>query len=162
MPSPELAPRLMRRYRQTLLATPERVFPLPCPEREKEWLPGWDARWIYSASGLAEAGAVFATRGGDDGHTAEVIWVVAGHHPPAHVHFVRWHPDEMVVDLQLGLQPAGAGAPPGSTWLDICYTYTALSPVGGARIEAMTEAQWLEQMKFWEYSLNRWLAADSS
>jgi hypothetical protein len=161
MTSPEPALRLTRQYRQTLLARPERVFPLLCPEREKQWLPGWNARWIYSASGLAEPGAVFATRG-TAGHQTEVIWVVAAHCPPAHVHFVRWHPAAMVVDVRLDLQPAGAGAPPDSTWLDIRYTFTALSPTGGAYIETMTEPQWLQQMTFWEDSLNRWLAANPS
>jgi hypothetical protein len=157
--SPILTTRLQRRYRQTLCAPPQRVFPLLCPEREREWLPGWEARWIHSASGLAEAGAVFATRDGAADAADEVIWVVAAHRPPAHVHFVRWHPRRMVVDLKLDLQAAGAAAAPGSTWLDIEYTYTALSPAGAARIEAMTEAQWREQMTFWEESLNRWLAA---
>ncbi len=159
MPSPVLAPRLQRLFRQTLLSAPERVFPLLCPEREREWLPGWDARWIHSSSGFAERGAVFATRGGESDDAAEVIWVVAAHEPPTHVQFVRWHPGEMVVDLQLDLQPAGTGPPAGSTWLDIRYTYTALSPAGGARIASMTEAQWREQMNFWETNLNRWLAS---
>jgi hypothetical protein len=162
MVSPVIATRLQRRYRQTLCAPPERVFPLLCPEREREWLPGWDARWIYSTSGLAETGAVFATRDAAADAAAEVIWVVAAHRPPTHVHFVRWHPGQMVVDLELDLQPAGADPPPGSTWLDIAYTYTALSAAGAARIEAMTEAQWREQMTFWEDSLNRWLAAHPS
>lgn len=155
MPAPEPALRLTRRYRQTIAATPERVFPLLCPEREKQWLPGWDARWIHSSSGLAEAGAVFATR--DAGSAAEVIWVVTAHRPPAFLQFVRWHPGAMVVELQLDLQPAGDA--PGETWLDICYTFTALSQAGAARIEAMTDEQWQQQMTFWETNLNRWLAA---
>lgn len=155
MPAPVLATRLIRRYRQTLNAAPMRVFPLLCPEREKQWLPGWEARWIHSASGLAEAGAVFATRGDDE---AEVIWCVTAYRAPAHVGFVRFHPGAMVLELQLDLQPAGGDAPPGSTWLDICYTFTALSAAGSARIEAMSETQWRQQMTFWETHLNRWLA----
>ena len=161
MPAPVLAPRLIRDYRQTLHAAPERVFPLLCPERERDWLPGWEAHWIHSTSGLAEPGAVFATRGAT-GDAPEVIWVVAEHRPPTHLHFVRWHPGEMVVDLQLDLQPAGGDAPVHMTWLDIRYTFTALSAAGGARIEAITAAQWQEQMTFWETSLNRWLAAHSA
>ncbi len=158
MPAPVLGPRLMRDYRQTLHAAPERVFPLLCPERERDWLPGWEARWIHSASGLAEPGAVFATRGGSADDAPGVIWVVAEHRPPTRVHFVRWHPREMVVDLQLDLQPAG-GTNGNTTWLDIRYTFTALSNAGGASIKAMTAAQWQEQMTFWETHLNRWLAA---
>ena len=144
--------RLIREYRQTLGGTPEQVFPLLCPEREKDWLPGWDARWIHSDTGLAEPNAVFATRN-DDG--PETIWVVAGHVPSSRVHFVRWHPGVMVVHIELGL----TSPQPGSTWLDIRYMYTATSSPGRAQIQAMTPAQWHAQMKNWEDHLNAWLAA---
>lgn len=157
-PSPILATPLTRRYRQTLRAAPERVFPLLCPERERQWLPGWDGRCIHCTSGLAEAGAVFATRAGSDGD-AEVIWCVTEQRPPSRIQFVRWHPGLMVADLHRELHPAGAGAREESTWRDICYTYTALAAAGSARIAAMSEAQWREQMTFWETSLNRRLAA---
>ena len=65
MPTPEDTVRLTRQYRQTLHAAPSRVFPLLCPEREKEWLPGWHARMIHSASGVAAPRAVIASRDGD-------------------------------------------------------------------------------------------------
>ncbi len=146
------AARLTREYRQTLHAAPERVFPLLCPEREKEWLPGWDARTIYSVSGRAEPHAVFATHGADG---AETIWMVAEHRPPGRVHFVRWHPGSMVVDLELDL----SSPQPGTTWLDIRYTYTAIAPHGQAAIESMTQEQWLAQMKHWETHLDAWLLA---
>lgn len=144
--------RLTREYRQTLRASHERVFPLLCPEREKEWLPGWDARWIHTDSGLAEPGAVFATRHGD---AAETIWLVAEHHPAHRVHLVRWHPDAMLVDIELDL----SSPQPDSTWLDVRYAYTATSRGGRAQIEAMTLAQWHAQMKSWEDHLNAWLDA---
>jgi hypothetical protein len=152
MNAPARATRLTRTYRQTLDAGPERVFPLLCPEREKEWLPGWDARMIHSESGFAEPRAVFATRHGDG---AEIIWLVAEHRPPARVHLVRWHPDAMVVDIELDL----AGPRPQTTWLDIRYTYTATAPAGRATIEAMTVEQWHAQMQNWEDHLNAWLRA---
>jgi len=152
MTTPVLAHRLTRDYRQTLHASPERVFPLLCPVREKEWLPDWDARMIYSASGVAEPGAVFVTQFDDE---PEVTWIVAEHRPPARVHFARWHPGEMIVDLQLDLSESR----PDTTWLDIRYIYTALSCAGATRIAAMTEEQWHGQMTFWESSLNQWLAS---
>ena len=144
--------RLSREYRQTLHANRERVFPLLCPEREKRWLPGWEARWIYSDSGFAEPRAVFATR---HGQAAEVIWVLAEHHPPRRAHFVRWHPDALVVDIELEL----SSPQEDTTALDVRYTYTAISQHGVALIEAMTLESWHAQMKNWEDHLNVWLAA---
>jgi hypothetical protein len=144
--------RLTREYRQTLCASRERVFPLLCPVRESEWLPGWDARLIYTESGVAEPNAVFATRHGEG---AEVIWLIAAHLPAHRVRMVRWHPELMLVDLELDL----SSAQPDTTWLDIRYTYTATSPAGRAQIEAMTLQQWHAQMKNWEDHLNAWLAA---
>jgi len=147
------SPRLTREYRQTLHAAPERVFPLLCPEREKDWLPGWQARMLHSASGVAEPRAVFATPGHDG---TEIVWVVAEHRPPDRVHFVRWHPGSMVVDLELDLSSPA----PGTTWLDIRYTYTAIAPAGRAAIEAMTLEQWHAQMQNWQTHLDAWLQAN--
>ena len=151
MDTPSL--RLTREYRQSLPAAPERVFPLLCPEREKEWLPGWSARMLHSRSGVAEPRAVFAT---PDGGSAEIIWVVAEHRPPERVHFVRWHPGAMVVDLELDLSSPQRD----TTWLDIRYTYTAIAPPGRAAIEAMTLEQWHAQMENWQTHLDAWLRAN--
>lgn len=152
MPAPRNGTRLIRAYRQTLHASRQSVFPLLCPEREKEWLPGWDARLIHSESGVAEPRAVFSTLH-DSG--AEIIWLVAEHRPADRVHLVRWHPDTMVVDIELDL----SSPQPATTWLDIRYTYTATSPAGHAQIEAMTLSLWHAQMENWQHHLNAWLAA---
>ena len=42
-------------------ATIEEVFPLLCPKREEEWIPGWECETIWSNSGYNEEGAVFRT-----------------------------------------------------------------------------------------------------
>jgi hypothetical protein len=39
----------------------EDVFPLLCPKREEEWIPGWQCELIWSASGFNEEGAIFKT-----------------------------------------------------------------------------------------------------
>jgi hypothetical protein len=39
----------------------QKVFPLLCPKREEEWIPGWECETIWSESGYNEAGAVFHT-----------------------------------------------------------------------------------------------------
>ena len=55
------ATRVTHEYSQTNDAPPEKVFPLLCPVREEEWVPGWQGRVIYSQSGVAESSCVFAT-----------------------------------------------------------------------------------------------------
>ncbi len=37
------------------------VFPLLCPKREEEWIPGWECETIWSHSGYNEEGAIFRT-----------------------------------------------------------------------------------------------------
>jgi hypothetical protein len=41
--------------------TVEEVFPLLCPKREEEWIPGWECETIWSKSGYNEEGAIFRT-----------------------------------------------------------------------------------------------------
>jgi hypothetical protein len=42
-------------------ATLEDVFPLLCPKREEEWIPGWECETLWSKSGYNEEGAIFRT-----------------------------------------------------------------------------------------------------
>jgi hypothetical protein len=42
-------------------AAVEEVFPLLCPKREEEWIPGWECDTIWSKSSFNESGAIFRT-----------------------------------------------------------------------------------------------------
>ena len=42
-------------------ASLEDVFPLLCPKREEQWIPGWECETIWSHSGYNEEGAIFRT-----------------------------------------------------------------------------------------------------
>jgi hypothetical protein len=143
-----LAPRLVRSFVQDIRAPLEEVFPLLCPEREKEWLPGWDARMIYSASGVAERGAVFETQ-----HEAgRTLWIVTEYDPPRRVAFARWQPDGLLVHIQISSSRKHADA----TAVDITYTYTAVDENGVAVLAGMSEDAWLKTMAFWQESMNSW------
>ena len=54
-------------YRRTGIihcaAKVEDVFPLLCPKREEEWIPGWKCDTLWSRSGYNEEGAIFRTTG---------------------------------------------------------------------------------------------------
>ncbi len=84
--------RVVREYVQTNPAPPERVFPLLCPVREAEWVPGWEYRLVYSKSGVAELGCVFTTPN-EDG--SETTWMTIEYEPPRRIGFV-WVWPEMV------------------------------------------------------------------
>ena len=144
------APRLVRTFVQDILAPPEAVFPLLCPEREKEWLPGWDARMIHSASGFAERGAVFETAHAD-GHT---LWLVAEYDPPRRIAFARWQPDGLIVHIEIVL----ARQHTSSTAVGICYTFTAVNEAGAKTLAAMGEDAWLKNMSAWQANMNAWFA----
>jgi hypothetical protein len=112
--------RLAHTHVMRLLSPPEAVFPLLCPVREAEWLRGWEARMLHSASGFAEPGCVFTTPGLDG---APWLWVVSRHQPAETVQFVVHAPDfhVTVLDIQLEAESTGTCA----AWT---YTLTALDP----------------------------------
>ena len=72
------AVRVSHEYTQTNEAPPDKVFPLLCPVREADWVPGWKYNLIYSESGVAEDGCVFSTPndGGPD-----TTWMVTRYDP---------------------------------------------------------------------------------
>lgn len=142
--------RLVRSFVQHIHAPLEAVFPVLCPEREKEWLPGWDAQMLFSKSGIAELGAIFETKH-EKGPT---VWIVTEHLPPNRVCFARWQPDGVLAHIEITLGRHFDN----STATCICYTYTATNNDGAAALNAMSESQWLETMAFWEGSMNKWLA----
>ena len=153
MPVTEFAAkRLTRRYTQTIDAPPERVFPLLCPVREAEWLDGWRYTMIRSESGLAEPGAVFTTPG--DGEP-DTVWIVTRHDPERRVvEFVRFTHGSRVCVLRIDVRPKGDD----QSLVDIAYTYTAVAPAGNAFIDGFTEDAFLAAVRFWERSMNHWLA----
>jgi len=145
-----LAPRIVRTFVQDIFAPPEAVFPLLCPEREKEWLPGWDAHMIYSATGVAERGAVFETA---HAH-GRTLWLVTEYDPPRRIAFARWQPDGLLVHIEIVL----ARRHTGGTAVGISYTFTAVTEAGASTLAAMGEEAWLENMRAWETHMNEWFA----
>jgi hypothetical protein len=149
MHEPNAPVRQIRSFVQHIHSTPDLVFPLLCPEREKEWLPGWDARMIFSTSGVAERGAVFETRH----ESGQTLWIVSEYDPPRRVAYARWQPDGLVVHIEIIL----GRHHDGSTAACITYTWTAVDDIGVAALAGLDEAGWLKNMTFWQGSMNEWL-----
>ena len=93
--------RVTHEYTQTNAAPPAEVFPLLCPVRETDWVPGWQYRMIYSVSGVAEAGCVFAT---PNENGSETIWIVTEYDPAAlRVAFVWVNPGLVAARIKISL-----------------------------------------------------------
>jgi hypothetical protein len=142
-----LAPRRRLTCRQHIAATPTEVFPLLCPARETEWLPGWSFRMIHSHSGVAELGAVFET----ESEAGRTIWLVTEHAPPFRICFVRFQADGLLAEIAIDIDSAKHGS-----HVDIAYTFTALGSRGEAALGEWGDPQWAAMMERWESAMNRW------
>ena len=117
--------RIAATHIMTLPAPPEKVYPLLCPVRERDWLPGWRCKMIYANSGLAEKDCVFSV---DFRGFGEEIWTCTQYQPPREVAYVVTIPHVAVTHLTITL---AAGGDDGCTAL-WAYTATELSPDGSA------------------------------
>jgi hypothetical protein len=108
-------------------APPAEVFPLLCPVREREWIPGWDAEVLHSRSGLAEPGCVFVTRPSEG---RSLSWVITRQEPSRAIAFAVFHGD-VVETLLVELAPVDDG-----TELVWSRAYTGLEPAGNDWIAA--------------------------
>ena len=143
------AARVTHEYTQTNYAPPETVFPLLCPVREADWVPGWRYRLIYSHSGFAEAGCVFIT----EENQSETTWIVTEYDPIAfRIAFVWVKPGEVTAQIRVSLEPSAAG-----TKALIRYTYTALSLAGNQEVERFDDNWFRHKMQSWEAAINHYL-----
>lgn len=152
--------RIVREYIQTNPAAPEKVYPLLCPVREQDWLPGWQYRLIYSDSGVAELGCVFTTpnpppASASHGQSVrEITWIVTDYDPANfRIAYVWINPGSIIAELQIQLRPHEHAA----TRTHIRYRYTGLSPEGNREL-AGYDQKWFEaRMQNWETTINHYL-----
>ena len=149
--------RVRRTYTQHLEAPPEEVFPLLCPVREADWVPGWAPRAVYSESGVAEPSGVFTTpvEGAEDDPHRDAVWVITHHDPQAGwVDFVKVTPGVTAAQITIRLAASGDGG----TQAQVTYQHTALSPEGEDFVAGFTDEHYEEFMQGWEGALNHYLA----
>ncbi len=130
---PFRARRIARTYNWEIPAPPDRVFPLLCPVREYDWIPGWSCDLIYSESGLAEKGCIFKTSFRGEG---EELWVVTRHEPESgRFDAVRFIEGSRLVTVEVSLSSADGR----STRLVWVQTISALDDAGNEYIDAFSE-----------------------
>ncbi|HUA16244.1 MAG TPA: hypothetical protein VMG31_13180 [Verrucomicrobiae bacterium] len=151
--------RILHQYVQTNCAAPEQVFPLLCPVREADWLPGWQYRLIYSDTGVAEAGCVFTTpnppgSAEPERAAAETTWIVTDYDPVAlRIGYLWVDAGRIITELRIQLERGGEG----ETRTHIRYRYTGLSPEGNRDLERYTEEWFASKMRHWETAINHYL-----
>ena len=146
--------RVKHSYTQSINGTPGQIFPLLCPVREADWIPGWATDWVISDSGVAEQGCMFQTppRPGSGG--AASIWLITHHDADAlEVEMFKVTPGFTVGKLQISMSAQNKRL----TNVTIAYEFTSLGPLGDTYLEGFT-AQWYEGfMHVWEAQMNHYL-----
>ena len=105
--------------------TLEEVYPLLCPEREHDYLPGWNAFIVWSESGLAEEGAVFKT--------GSETWIITNYDYLENITFTRYNPD-VVTTLSIDVREES-----GHVFGDFTQISIATTPEGVAKVELVTQ-----------------------
>jgi hypothetical protein len=142
--------RITLRHTMHIAAAPAAVFPLLCPEREKEWIDHWSCEIIYSQSGVAELDCTFRTDFPDDG---EAFWVMTRHNPPAEGEYIRFMPGLMIVKLSFVLRPEGDDG----CVIEVAHTFTGLSDRGNEAIAEKIPAEYAQDMMRLEQALDHYV-----
>jgi len=112
--------------------TPENIFPLLCPAREADWIPGWDSELIYTKTGYAEDKCVFRTNKSNS--AGEGLWTFTGFKLNEYIEFVRFQQD-ILLHCKISLTQNKDGTTTAN-WKTIS---TSLSEKGNKEIDRMTD-----------------------
>jgi hypothetical protein len=159
--------RVAHEYTQTNPASPEKVFPLLCPVREADWIPGWRHKLIYSDSGVAELGCIFTTEdpvvesetyssrsNARDGNSPETTWICTDYDPEAfRIAYIWIKPGRVATELWIQLAAAGQD----QTHSRIKFRYTGLSLEGNRQVESYDRSWFEAKMRGWETAINHYL-----
>jgi hypothetical protein len=108
------------------------LFPLFCPAREADWIPGWDCELVYTESGYAEENCIFKT---DQANAVgEGLWIFTEYEVNHCVGFVRIQRD-LVVRARITVADNEDGTVT-ATWDTV---YTGLTEDGNEAIAKISE-----------------------
>ncbi len=123
--------RKIQEFSGNFKTSPEKIFPLLCPAREADWIPGWDSELIYTKTGYAEDKCVFRTNKSNS--AGEGLWTFTGFKLNEYIEFVRFRQD-ILLHCKISLTQNKNGTTM-VTWKTIS---TALSEKGNKKIESMS------------------------
>lgn len=107
----------------------EDVFPLLCPKKEEDWIPGWECETIWSRSGFNEDGAIFRTA---KPYGTKLYWnTVRCDIKHGLVEFLIVAPELYMFRFEITVKPDDAGG----LSLRFVQTFTSVSEQGSAMLQ---------------------------
>ncbi len=134
---------------QTWKAAPEKVFPLLCPVRETDWIPGWQPKFVVSNSGVMELDCIFV----EPATPNDATWIVTRYELNRFVEMYRIVPEATVRKFSIKLEPG----PENTSRAYVAYDFTAIGKEGEKVVDEFTAASFNEFMKRFETAINHYL-----
>ena len=132
-------------------AAVEEVFPLLCPKREEEWIPGWKCETIWSNTGYNEEGAIFKTT---RPYGTELYWTTLQYDIRSKiVDFLITAPRLYMFRFKIKVEEIGNGG------LSITFTqiFTSISEEGNILLKGYESEDFNERLKQLERFMNSYL-----
>ncbi len=130
-------------------ARPDEVFPLFGPDREGDWVWGWQPEPVYPAVIGVEEGAVFKT----NQHGEEVVWMISRYDPEQRrIEYTTFRYADRVGRVSIVVSEMAGG-----THVEVTYAFTALSEQGKRHIAQFTAQHYAEIMAEWQEAICHFL-----
>jgi hypothetical protein len=126
------ARRKVQHYERVFAASPGELFPLLCPAREADWIPGWTSDLVYTTTGYVQSDCIFTTNA--DNPFGAGTWVIYAHVPDERLELVKASKD-LVLQMRIAISAEPGGGSRGR-WV---LTVTSLTEEGVAMVEAMPD-----------------------
>ena len=139
--------RVVKKHTIILGASKEKIFPLLCPVRESEWLPGFSSKTIFSESGVSELDGIFLTH---ENKPEEAIWTIPIYQPNKFIEMIYFQSKVKIVIIKLSLTESSDN----KTLLQVEYIYTSLSEKGNEQLRSITDDSFKNQINSWEICFN--------
>jgi hypothetical protein len=142
--------RQTHRCTQVWKGAKDEVFPLLCPVKEKDWVPGWSPKLVISNSGVIEQASLFI----EADRPNDAIWVVSKHDPVNfEVAMYRIVPGVLVGRFEITLDHEDTN----TTSAHILYEQTALGKDGENIVNEFTDESFAQFMDEFTRAINHYL-----
>jgi hypothetical protein len=125
-------------------------FPLFTPIGEKDWVPGWEPRFLWPLDGRTCKGMVFLT-----GHGAEeTYWTVVDYDESAHyARYSRVTPGSRSVTVEVRCVATG----PKETEVEVRYALTGHNEAGNEAVRAFVGEAYPAMIEEWRLLILKWI-----
>jgi hypothetical protein len=147
------AKHLSRSHTIVLNGPSEKVFSLFTPLGEKLWVKDWNPEFLYPPSGETREGMVFTT----EHQNEKTYWSLVVFDPVHHLaRYARVTPTSRFGFVEVVCEVNDKA----KTRATVTYTFTALTEVGNAYLEAFSEESYRHTIDSWQTDINTYLESD--